>query len=48
MNAAAYDFIPGTSPLIISMPHVGTELMPEVAAGLAAVRGRLAAASEFW
>lgn len=32
----AYDFIPGTSPLLISMPHVGTELMPEVAAGLAA------------
>jgi N-formylglutamate deformylase len=31
----AYDFIPGTSPLLISMPHVGTELMPEVAAGLA-------------
>lgn len=32
----AYDFIPGSSPLLISMPHVGTELMPEVAAGLAA------------
>ena len=31
----AYDFIPGASPLLISMPHVGTELMPEVAAGLA-------------
>lgn len=30
----AYDFIPGTSPLLISMPHVGTELMPEVAVGL--------------
>ncbi|TDQ80560.1 formiminoglutamase [Dongia mobilis] len=30
----AYDFIPGASPLLISMPHVGTELMPEVAAGL--------------
>jgi formiminoglutamase len=33
--AQAYDFIPGSSPLLISMPHVGTELMPEVAAGLA-------------
>lgn len=32
----AYDFIPGPSPLLISMPHVGVELMPEVAAGLAA------------
>jgi formiminoglutamase len=31
----AYDFIAGSSPLLISMPHVGTELMPEVAAGLA-------------
>lgn len=31
----AYDFIPGSSQLLISMPHVGTELMPEVAAGLA-------------
>jgi N-formylglutamate deformylase len=33
---AAYDFIAGPSPLLISMPHVGTELMPEVAAGLSA------------
>jgi N-formylglutamate deformylase len=32
----AYDFIPGPSPLLISMPHVGTELKPEVAAGLSA------------
>ncbi|WP_374383932.1 N-formylglutamate deformylase [Dongia sp.] len=30
----AYDFIPGTSPLLISMPHVGTELLPEVEDGL--------------
>lgn len=30
----AYDFIPGTTPLLISMPHVGTELLPEIAAGL--------------
>jgi N-formylglutamate deformylase len=36
MTLDAYDFIPGTSPLLISMPHVGTGLMPEVAAGLAA------------
>lgn len=30
----AYDFVPGTTPLLISMPHVGTELLPEVEAGL--------------
>lgn len=36
MSTSTYDFIPGTSPLLISMPHVGTQLMPEVAAGLAA------------
>lgn len=35
MIIQAYDFIPGPSPLLISMPHVGVELMPEVAAGLA-------------
>nr|WP_298684178.1 N-formylglutamate deformylase [uncultured Dongia sp.] len=35
MTSHAYDFIPGSSPLLISMPHVGIELMPEVAAGLA-------------
>ena len=32
--STAYDFIPGPAPLLISMPHVGTELVPEVAAGL--------------
>lgn len=32
---SAYDFIAGPTPLLISMPHVGTQLMPEVAAGLA-------------
>ncbi|MBI2254133.1 MAG: N-formylglutamate deformylase [Proteobacteria bacterium] len=31
----AYDFVAGTTPLLISMPHVGTELLPEVEAGLA-------------
>lgn len=31
----AYDFVPGTTPLLISMPHVGTELLPDVEAGLA-------------
>jgi formiminoglutamase len=31
---AAFDFLPGDSPLLISMPHVGTRLMPEVATGL--------------
>ncbi|WP_374651896.1 N-formylglutamate deformylase [Dongia sp.] len=30
----AYDIIAGPSPLLISMPHAGTELLPEVAAGL--------------
>lgn len=35
MSTIAYDFTPGPSPLLISMPHVGTQLMPEVAAGLA-------------
>lgn len=30
-----FDFIEGDGPLLISMPHVGTELPPEVAAGLA-------------
>lgn len=34
--SAAYDFIPGPAPLLISMPHVGIQLMPEVAAGLSA------------
>ena len=30
----AYDFAAGSTPLLISMPHVGTELLPEIAAGL--------------
>lgn len=35
MTPPAYDFIAGTTPLLISMPHVGTKLLPEVAASLA-------------
>jgi formiminoglutamase len=32
--APAYDFIPGDAPLLISMPHVGTQLPAAVKAGL--------------
>lgn len=34
MTLQAYDLVPGGGPLLISMPHVGTELLPEVASGL--------------
>ncbi len=30
----AYDFVAGDSPLLISMPHVGTELLPQISAAL--------------
>ncbi|AVF34560.1 N-formylglutamate deformylase [Rahnella sikkimica] len=32
--ADPYHFIPGTSPILISIPHAGTHLTPEVASGL--------------
>ena len=32
----AFHFHPGDSPLLVSMPHVGTDLFPEIAAGLTA------------
>jgi N-formylglutamate amidohydrolase len=31
---APYEFTAGTSPLLISIPHAGTRLTPEVAEGL--------------
>jgi len=32
--ADPYQFIPGTAPILISIPHAGTHLTPEVASGL--------------
>ncbi len=32
--AEPYEFIQGTAPLLISIPHAGTHLTPEVASGL--------------
>lgn len=37
MNTPTFDFVQGTLPLLISIPHLGTEIPPELQAGMADV-----------